>query len=349
VTYGLVAIVKDEAERIDRFVESVRPLISAWTIVDTGSTDGSPELIRNGLAGIQGRLLEAPFVDFGTTRSIAFAAARGTADWLLALDADMTVEIDAEFEPDPDVAAYLIRMGDEAFEYRLPLVLRGDLPWISRGAVHEYTCLEDGSLGRREPTDAIRIRNSGADRSSPAKTRWQAELLEAELVREPDNPRTTFYVAQTLREIGDARSLERAAVLYRRRAEMGGWIEESWYARFRAALLEVDWPARLAALLAAWDARPARLEPLYHVLRELNARDQHATAYALARSVDPSSRPADILFVEPWIWTYGIAFERSVAAWWLGRRDEFARLTAELLELPLTPAIRAAVEANAAA
>lgn len=333
---GAVLIVKNEAAKIKRCLASaVAAGVTVATIVDTGSTDSTVEAIES-FTGLDIRLHHRPFVDFGTTRSEAFALARGTADWLLALDADMTVEWDAGFEPDPDVAAYMLRMGTPEFEYRLPLLLRGDLPWESRGVLHEYTVLADGSLGRREPSDAVRVHYS--DGSSPAKTAWHIELLEAS---DLSDPRNVFYLAQ---EYKDASRLDEARREYQLRAEMGGWDEEAFYARYMAATLELDPPTRLAALLDAWETRPQRLEPLHDALQLLNRSDAHRTAYALSGAVlAPCS---DVLFVHRWIYDYGVKFERSIAAWYVDR-PEFERLTAELLAADLPAQIREAVERNA--
>ena len=285
------------------------------------------------MADIPGTLIERPWVNFGHNRSEAFALARGTADWLLALDADMTVEMD-DWTPDPEVAAYTLRMGDGPFANRLPLLLRGDLAWKSVGAVHEYTCLDDGTLGRREPTDHVRI-SLGPDRSSPAKTLWQAGMLEAET-----NPRTLFYLAQSYRELG---RLMEARDLYRIRSRMGGWDQERWYAAWMVASLD-DWPAKLSGLLTAWESRPARLEPLYDALCALNEHGQHLAAYRL--SDVPLTPSTDDLFVHRAVWDWGITFQRSVAAWWIGRRDEAAELSRGLLTKDLPEHVRADVERN---
>ena len=47
-----------------------------------------------------------------------------------------------------------------------------------------------------------------ADRSSGDKSRWHAQMLEADLAENPDSSRTVFYLAQTYRDLGDARALE---------------------------------------------------------------------------------------------------------------------------------------------
>ena len=87
-TICLNMIVKDERHVIGRCLESVKGLIDHGVIVDTGSTDGTPEFITETLAGIPGELHHRPWRDFGTNRSEALELARGTADFMLIIDAD---------------------------------------------------------------------------------------------------------------------------------------------------------------------------------------------------------------------------------------------------------------------
>ena len=70
-------IVKNEAHVIRRCLDSVRPFIDRWVIVDTGSTDGTQEIIRTHMRDLPGELHERPWRDFGTNRSEALALARG--------------------------------------------------------------------------------------------------------------------------------------------------------------------------------------------------------------------------------------------------------------------------------
>src|ERR1017187_2429569 len=94
----LCMIVKDEAHIIERCLDSVMGHITGWVIVDTGSTDGTQDLIREELADIPGVLLEEPFVNFSVNRTSLINHARQfvqapvrrglNTGYLLLLDAD---------------------------------------------------------------------------------------------------------------------------------------------------------------------------------------------------------------------------------------------------------------------
>ena len=280
-TYGLVMIVKDGAADLPRTLEAAKRYISHWTICDTGSTDDTKGIIRRVLKGIPGELHDDEWVNFGHNRSLAFARARGTADYLLLMDADMAVTIDDGFDP-TGVDAWMIEMGDHTtFSYRLPLLVRGSMPWASHGRVHEYTYCTDG-VYTSSPTNAVRIDMLAIDRSSPEKYRMHARFLEESLAEDPTNMRDTYYLAQTYSSLGDPRARE----WFLKRAEMGGYDEEVFYARFRAAMLAPDWATQRDELTASWESRPWRMEPLVALARGHNAHGEHRTAYALA-SVSP--------------------------------------------------------------
>ncbi|MBV9577242.1 MAG: glycosyl transferase, partial [Chloroflexi bacterium] len=57
-TICLCMIVKNESKVIQRCLASVRGLIDAWAIVDTGAVDGTQTLIRDALRDLPGELLE---------------------------------------------------------------------------------------------------------------------------------------------------------------------------------------------------------------------------------------------------------------------------------------------------
>jgi tetratricopeptide (TPR) repeat protein len=340
----LCMIVRDEIDVLERCLDSCRELIDRWVICDTGSTDSTQDLIRQELDGIPGELHEHDWVDFGHNRSELMKLARAKADYLLLLDADTTIEADPRALEKLEADSYLLCHADGVRHYTKRLV-SGRLDWRYVGVVHEYiTCDEDRRTARLDDV-VIRSWSVGGSR----KGRWQrdAELLEAELERDPTDARAVFYLAQTYRDIGtesdDHTKLELALGRYQWRAEMGGWAEEAYFARYQVGVLSArlgDWPRAVDAFLTAWEQRPARLEAVHDLAVGLRERGLHHAAHRftrLAASLRPLPVPEDILFVAPWIYEWGMLFEYSITAYWCGELDASIAACKRLLATPSLP------------
>lgn len=86
-------IVKNEAPVIARCLASVKPWVDHWVIVDTGSSDGTQDLVRQCMEGVPGSLHERPWVDFAHNRNEALELARPHGDYLLFIDADEQLRV----------------------------------------------------------------------------------------------------------------------------------------------------------------------------------------------------------------------------------------------------------------
>ncbi|MGW7098985.1 glycosyltransferase [Streptomyces sp. NPDC054838] len=339
----LCMIVKNESKVIERCLAAVRDLIDTWVITDTGSTDGTQELVRAALEGIPGELHEEPFRDFGHNRSLNIARARGRADYLLLLDADLVIRRDGPLPP-LTADSYMLRH-EGPTEYRIKRLVRGDLPWRYEGVTHEYLTADQEHS--QQNLDALVIEDYGDGGSKHDKFERDERLLSAELERDPANARTVFYLAQTLRDMGRS---DEAITLYERRAQMGGWAEEVYFALLQSGILRADsgdWPSAMDAFSRAWESRPQRLEACYELASRLRRMGRHHSAHAFVRSALGRPRPADLLFIQPWVYSWGLLFEYSITAYWVG--DHAASLEAcdRLLTLPeLPPAYREQTIAN---
>src|ERR1700754_1620258 len=119
-------IVRNEAHIVDEVLDSVAPYISSWVIVDTGSDDGTQNVIRNHMAAldIPGELEERPWRNFGHNRSEALALAQGHGDYIWVIDADDIVEGTLDFgQLSADV--YELRYGPDVTYWRRQLFRDG--------------------------------------------------------------------------------------------------------------------------------------------------------------------------------------------------------------------------------
>ncbi len=342
---GLCMIVRDEESVVERCIDSVRGLISAWTICDTGSRDSTPELVEHLLADLPGTLHHRRWKNFGHNRSELMELARGSAEYLLLVDADMTIEQRAALPP-LSADAYLIAHAG-SLAYRVHRLVRGACSWRYEGSTHEYlTCDEPYSS---EPLAALLVHHHADGGSRADKLERDRRLLEAELEADPDRERSTFYLAQTHRDLDQP---ERALELYRRRLCQGGWNEELYYAALQAGLLlerlgRSDEAVR--ELLKAEHLRPARAEHLYQLARICRGRGDHLAAYRFARRGLERPLPEDILFVDRDAYEWGLLFELSIAAWWSGAWEEALEAGNQLLANASLPAwLKPNVEENLA-
>ncbi|MDX3314034.1 glycosyltransferase [Streptomyces sp. ME08-AFT2] len=345
-TLCLCMIVKDESQVIARCLESVRPLIEYWVISDTGSTDGTPDLIREALDGIPGELHEEPWVDFGHNRTRNIRHALGKADYLLTLDADHVLRQDAPL-PRLTADSYMLRYDNPRTQHRFKHLMRGDRAWRYEGVVYEYPRTEDGP-DRQENLDALVVEDHADGGCRSGRSERDARLLRAELERDPANPRTVFYLANTERDLGHA---DEAIALYERRAELGGWGEEVYCALLEAGILRAertdDWPGAMDAFSRAWESRPARLEAVYELASRLRLRSRYHTAFSLLGAVVGRHEPDDLLFTRSWVYRWGLLFEFSVCAYGVGDHTAAVRACDALLAMPdLSDAVRRQLESN---
>jgi hypothetical protein len=319
-------IVRDEEAVIERCLTSARGLIDSWVICDTGSSDATPALVQGTLAGIPGELHHHRWRDFASNRSALLRLARGRADYLLLMDADWTIEATAGAFDGLTADAYMVRHAGPT-EFHNKRLVSGRIPWRYVGATHEYITSDAERTCERLEGVTLHVHEIGGERTG----RWEHDiaLLRAALERDPADARSTFYLAQTLRDLGHSRAdtalLAKAREGYELRATLPGWDEETYCARHEAGALAAelgDWPAAVEHYVAAWEARPQRLESVFDLVLGLRQRERWHTALrftSLAGDMRPLPEPADNLHVAPWVYRWGLLFEHSIACYWTDR------------------------------
>ncbi|MBK6698155.1 MAG: glycosyltransferase family 2 protein [Myxococcales bacterium] len=346
---GLSMIVKNEAHVVERCLRSVKPFLSYWLIVDTGSSDQTMNVIRHAMDGVPGEVVSRPWRDFAANRTEALELSREHSEYLLVIDADDTLDVPPSFVmPALTADAYMLRVAYGATTYFRAHLLKASLPWRYEGVVHEAVACDAPHQQVVLKGPVYRIGGGGARSRDPERFAKDAEVLSEALAREPANTRYAFYLAQSWR---DADMPVEALAAYERRALMGGWDEEITVALLQAALLreklgharDLVW----AAFLKAFRSCPTRAEALTELARYCRLGGDYALARVFAQSASEIPRPHDGLFLDESVYAWRALDELAVAAFYEGCHDVAAALGRRLLtEGRLPPEERARVSKN---
>jgi glycosyltransferase involved in cell wall biosynthesis len=321
-------IVLNEAHVVREVLDSVAPFITSWVIVDTGSSDGTQELIRSHLAdlGIPGELHERPWLNFGHNRSEALSLAKGFGDYIWVIDADDVVVGTPDFRGlTADVCSLRFGEGAGVTYWRWQL-FRDEVPWRYEGLVHEYAaCDRPFTEARIDGDYYVDSRRLGARSLDPQKYARDRDLLLPEVERNPDDARSVFYLAQSYRDLGDTVN---ARKWYARRADIADdWDEERYCAMYEAAQamsrLDEPWPDVQDAYLRAWDFRPTRAEPLYAIAFHYRSHERYRLGHLFAeRAAEIPFPKEDSLFVTADVYAWRAIDEQAVCASWLDKPAE---------------------------
>jgi glycosyltransferase involved in cell wall biosynthesis len=334
-------IVRDEAHIVTEALESVSPFIDYWVIVDTGSKDETPALIRDYFSalGIPGELHFREWRNFGFNRTEALQLCSGKATYAWVIDADDRVVGQPDFSSlDKDVYSLLYGTG---FCHWRQQLFRASLPWRYRGAVHEYAeCSVPVTHGRLNGHYHIESRTLGSRNLDPKKYERDIALLQEELRAQPDCPRSTFYLAQSYFDNGDWTQSRR---WYRKRVALAGWSEEVFYSKLRIAqcLEKQDGPfdELCARYLDCWEYRPSRAEPLYHLSRLCRQNERFHSGYLYGSWASRIPVPEnDVLFIDTTVYKWRIDDELSLNAYYTGHYEESASLCRKILRREDIPA-----------
>jgi len=333
VTLGLCMIVKDESHIIHEALEATLPLIDTYSIVDTGSSDNTTQIIKDFYAkhGIEGTVHEKPWKGFGESRTEALRTCDGKMDYILMMDADdlmvfpsntKEIIIRALTELKPNAANVQIRRGaNNSLEYHRTQIFKANDNWRYVGVLHEYPT-NDKSDNRilRLPNEIIMIGRTMGNRSKIAEGQEKyrndaATLLEA-LEKEPDNDRYVFYLAQSYRDAG---MIPEAVHWYKKRFQMGKWQEEMYVSAYNISKLlhDKEW---------AWKAHevcPHRSESLVSYIAVCRMKGMWSQElYAMAVYAATIPKPAqDCLFIEADVYNWRALDELGTVAAYTGHKE----------------------------
>ena len=327
-------IVKNEASRILRALDSAREHIVSFAILDTGSTDGTQDLIKEwaGLYKIPGDIGNGHFEHFAQARNDALALARKRDDWdyLLLFDADMQLVVN-----DPDWLYGVIAESHDMYQcagalhYQNRRLLSRHSAAIYVTPTHEFLAAQTG--GCIPMHKAFFIDHADGSNRTDKFIRDIRIFKKALKNGEEPKDRIYYYLGQSYRDAGKPAE---AIKWYQRRADLGGWAEEVWssYTNIASCFRDLGNIGEFIRWnLVAYNFRPSRAESLYDIAKFFREKGENPSSVIFSEAGMRIPLSNDALFVNDYVYRQGLKDEFAISAFYVpDRRDDGFRVCDEL-------------------
>jgi len=332
---GLSMIVKNEAHVLKRVLQSVSPIIDYWVIADTGSTDGTQELIRSFFEekGIPGELIEIEWKDdFSYARNCALDAVEPHVDYGIWIDADEELILEPGFDKKKMLSGNFdsisLRTVYGKVDYTRKNIWKTGRNFKWNGPIHELLSSPEETNGTVASNMHVIVRPEGSSWGNiREKYLGHAKILE-KYANETNDPRWVFYTAQSYR---DASEHEKSIEWYRKRASMTeGFYEEVFISRFMIARLSEaigkNKQECTALYQEAHSSDTSRGEAIKSLVQMYQRYQDWENAYVYSlygtRYNKANPYPHRILFLDKGLYDYEMLELHSLSCFYTNRHEE---------------------------
>ncbi|MGC1182993.1 tetratricopeptide repeat-containing glycosyltransferase [Legionella sp.] len=331
---AIALMIKNESVSIEATLFSLlQNNISHIFILDTGSTDDTVERVQAFFKkhDLHAYLEQEPFIDFSTSRNRTLALAKQKfpnipfflmpdAEWYL-YNAVALLDFCAQ-EVHTTTPLYLIDIKMNHSHFSTARLFRASSNVQFKGVVHEAPEAHTSAKVPHLTYFEVKASPQGVEKSNK---RWfrDLELLSAEHKKNPNDPRTAFYLAQTYECLGDFQNAYR---MYQHREQLNGWDEENFMTLYRLGYLAqktnhtdsiISWATAMNYFLKAFALRPHRIEPLVKIA-EYYWPSNIQTCYLFINYAYNIPYPKnDVLFINREMYQYTRYEIMSRCAWYM--------------------------------
>lgn len=350
---ALIFIMKNESKCVTETLQNVldlnkktgRTIIDGYICSDTGSTDGSQDIVRNFMKehGIPGQVFEDPWdreawgpFDFAVARTRALKHCEGRAKYAFFMDCDDLIQGTPDWPLKLTQDSYLMVFGNN-FTYTRRQIFKISAGWRYRLFLHEYP-----ECSKKKATEAlitgdyyIDSRRLGSRNQDPLKYYHDALRFENGLCNEltrkipsVDRSRMFFYCGNSW--FDDQHHPADAIRNYERRIKEGGWLQEVFISHYRIAesleKLGKDKETVTMAYLRAHACCPLRNEAIYKVACYYGSIGEYDKAYKHAEMGIHNKYSIHFLFAVRDYYEYAIHWLMMQFAFQLCRFDDVVRV-----------------------
>jgi glycosyltransferase involved in cell wall biosynthesis len=329
--FGIAAVimVKNEEKRIHVTIDSVRPYVDALIIYDTGSTDKTLDVIKS--YDIPLYLHQGTFEDFATSRNVLLEFADKVAP--PSINYYLLMDSNDELKGGEELVAFLSTFKGNACyvkqtwlyqtltSYYNIRLIRARSNWRYVGVVHEYIRAPEGQEENDTfiPDTVVIYQDKTLDNEKSVK-RYSRDyaLLKDDFEKNPTNPRSCFYLAQTCFCLG---RYPEAIRYYKLRTIMGSFHEEVYYSLYRIGEIYEKLEDEDNALLYYNKAfiHTPRAEPLYNIAVMYRNKNNFTASFYYAIMASHIPYPTHLkLFISQDVYEYSIYHLLGIVSYYTG-------------------------------
>ena len=273
----LCIMVKNGGPQFEKMLLDNMPFFDRWTILDTGSTDDTIEIINRVLVGKKkGNLYQEPFINFRDSRNRCLELAGKTCKFITMLDDTYVIEgklreflNEVRGDQRSNSFTLYIKSDDTIYGSNRIIKSKSELRYVHR--IHEVIS-DKNNINIVIPKEISLIDDRRFDymeKRTMERKQLDLKLLFEEVEENPHDPRAYYYLAQTYNLLED---YEKSFYYFTKRAEFtnSGFVQERVDALFESARianfkLNKPWSECEELYNKCYKADESRPEALYFI------------------------------------------------------------------------------------
>jgi tetratricopeptide (TPR) repeat protein len=300
----LVMIVKNSGLVIEKVLNEIKPYIDHWTILDTGSTDGTQNRIKECLKGVEGNLYEEPFVDFPTSRNRSLELAGTRCKYAIVLDDSYVLKggdklrVLLKSKPRPSYAIRIVNIIDSTSYYSTRIVdTKCGFRYDKKYRVHEILDTNNDHIIKQSEIEISDAYDQNMLFRSKHRFSKDLILLKQDLVKYPNDSRIVFYIAKTLvmldKHVEALEYFERRVKMTRPDEETYHSLNNIWDIKINKQKKPYTSPDVLTVMTRAMKEFPHRAEPYYNYACLLYRHGEYEKSYVYSKQANGIKLPTN--------------------------------------------------------